>query len=302
MCCISHVPLPHYFPVESEPLQMAASLMRFGTDFGNGEADRRFFQIDVRHAEYVAAKLRAPAHRRFVVTGSDEDPSHDENDESDRDELTHAALDEALTWMRDTIGREHPELLRAIDADADAVDPFDAIARHVQEDFAILNAGDEDRGRTLAVDVRFPSGWRPERLREAGFDAIHAPVPGFPPNEKASRGMVRAMVDRGPYARFVWTVSASAALDQHPELGDRRVLWDDAAEAYYRVERQVTVPLPKTRSSVFLIRVYVKRLAELSPDERARLAHALAVMPPEVRAYKSLPEPEVFARVLARLG
>lgn len=304
MCCISHVPIPHYFPVESEPLQMAASLMRFGTDFGNGEADRRFFQIDERHAEYVAAKLRAPAHRRFVVTGSDPDASRPSrtSERSPLDERAHAALDEALTWMRDTLGREHPELLRAIDADIDAVDPFDAIARHVQEDFAILNAGDEDRGCTLAVDVRFPSGWRPERLREAGFDAIHAPVPGFPPNEKASRGMVRAMVDRGPYARFVWTVSASAALDQHPELGDRRGLWENADEAYYRVERQVTVPLPKTRSSVFLIRVYVSPLAALSPDERTRLAHALAVMPPEVRAYKSLPEPEVFARVLARLG
>lgn len=285
------MPTPHYFPVEPEPLQMAASLLRFGTDFGNGEADRQYFQVDERYAEYVAGKRRAPAHRRFVLGGSDADA------------LARAALDEALAWMRDTLGREHPALLRAIDADVDALDPFDAIARHVQEDFAILNAGEDDRGRTLAVDVRFPSGWRPERLREAAFDAIHQPVPGFPPNDKASRGMVRAMVDRGPYARFVWTVGASAALDQHPELfvGDRRTLWDDAPEAFYRVERQVTVPLPKTRSSVFLIRVYVEPLATLSADERARLAHALAVMPPEVRAYKSLPEPEVFARLLDRL-
>lgn len=282
------MPIPHYFPVESEPLQMAASLLRFGTDFGNGDADRRYFQVDDRYAEYVAGKRRAPAHRRFVVDGPDE--------------RTRAALDEALTWMRDTLGREHPELRRAIDADVEAADPFDAIARHVQEDFAILNAGEDDRGRTLAVDVRFPSGWRPERLREANFDAIHQPVPGFPPNDKASRGMVRAMVDRGPYARFVWTVGASAALDQHPELfvGDRRALWEDTKEAFYRVERQVTVPLPKTRSSVFLIRVYVKPLASLTDDERARLQHALAVMPPEVRAYKSLPEPDMFAKVLAR--
>ena len=35
----------------------------------------------------------------------------------------------------------------------------------------------------------------------------------------------------------------------------------------------------------------MKPLASLTGDERARLSHALAVMPPEVRAYKSLPEP-----------
>ena len=136
------MPIPHYFPVESEPLQMAASLLRFGTDFGNGDADRRYFQVDDRYAEYVAGKRRAPAHRRFVVDGPDE--------------RTRAALDEALTWMRDTLGREHPELLRAIDADVEAADPFDAIARHVQEDFAILNAGEDDRGRTLAAPERRP--------------------------------------------------------------------------------------------------------------------------------------------------
>jgi hypothetical protein len=116
--------------------------------------------------------------------------------------------------------------------------------------------------------------------------------------------MVRAMVDRGPYARFVWTVGASDALDQHPDrfaaLGDRSALWQHADDAFYRVERQVTVPLPKTRSSVFLIRVYVRSIAELTDDERARLVRALRVMPPEVRAYKSLPDPAVFERVLER--
>ncbi len=266
---------------------MVASLLRFGTDFGNGAFDAQYFQVDDRYDEYVAKKRRAPAHRRFVVG---------------QDPWAEAAREEALAWMHATLAREHPELAAAVAADDEAVDPFDAIARHVQEDFAILNAGDEDRGRTLAVDVRFPSGWRPERLREAGFDAIHAPGPGFPPSEKASRGMVRAMVDRGPYARFVWTVGVSGALDQHPELGDRRALWDHATNAYYRVERQVTVPLPRTRSSVFLIRVYVTPLSALRPEERARLSCALRAMPDEVRAYKSLPPPDVFDRLLAGLS
>ena len=159
---------------------MVASLSRFGTDYGQGAFDEMFFQVDRRHGEFVAKKRAAPASRRFVV--------------GDGDGAAEARA-EALDWMQGTLRREHPLLAQRAESDADAADPFDAIARHVQEDFAVLQAGPEDRGRTLVVDVRFPSGWRPERLVEADFDAIHRPVPGFPPNERASRGMVRAMVD-----------------------------------------------------------------------------------------------------------
>lgn len=275
----------HYFPVEDEPLEMAPALARFGTDFGRGALDRAYFQVDERYDAYVAAKRGAPSSRRFLA-GEDQE--------------ARAARDEALEWMHTTLVREQPAIADAIARDEEAVDPFDAIARYVQEDFAVLSAGEDDCGRTVALDVRLPSGWRPERLREASFDAIHAPVPGFPANEKASRGMVRAMVERGPYVRFVWTVSASDALDQHPERGDRRALWEDTSRVFFRVERQVSVPLPKSRSSVFLIRLYVTPIAALSEEQRARLVRALRVMPPEVRAYKSLPSAEVFERALER--
>lgn len=263
---------------------MVASLARFGTDFGQGHQDRRFFQVDDEHARYVAEKRAAPWTRRFVVG---DDP------------LAAAARAEALAWMRATLEREHPSVAAAVATDSEAVDPFDAIARHVQEDFAILQAGPEDRGRTLVVDVRFPSGWHPERLREADFTAIHRPVPGFPPTDQAARSMVRAMVDRGPYVRFVWTVGADPGLDQHPDRGDRRRQWEGATQAFLRVERQVTVPLPETRSSVFLIRVHVTPVTRLSAEQRAVLLEALRVMPDEVRRYKSLPEPAVLQEVLA---
>jgi len=276
-----------YFPVKAEPLQMAASLNRFGTDFGLGEDEHRFFQVDALRPAYLAGKQAAPARRRFVVG---DDP------------LAGRARDEALGWMMATLKREHPAVVAEVEADADAADPFDALARHLQEDFAVMQAGDEDTGRTLVVDVRFPSGWRPERLRHEGFVAIHQPVPGFPPTEKAARGMVRAMVDKGPYVRFVWTVTPDASLDQHPDRASELRTWDEAERSYLRVERQVTVPLPRTRSSVFLIRVYMTPVDELSVERRARLVEALRLMPDEVRDYKRLPTPEVFARTVGVEG
>lgn len=282
--------MARYFPIERKPLRMVASLARFGTDFGQGELDQRFFQVDERYDFYIETKRAAPAHRRFVV---------------DDDSLAHAANREALTWMEATLAREHPAL--ALPA-ASSAPPralaarFDALACRVQEDFVVLNAGPDDVGRVIAADVRFPSGWHPERLPELGFAAIHAPVPGFPaPN--AIRGMIRAMVDRGPYVRFVWTVGADDHLDQHPELartrGRREDRWAQAARAFLRVERQVTVPLPETRSCVFLVRTHLRALEELNDAERATLREALRVMPDEVRRYKSLPPYAELARFLS---
>ena len=276
---------PRYFPVDEAPLRMAPSLARFGTDFGQGPLDQLYFQVDDRYPDFSARKATAPDRVRFIA--GDDPPAR-------------AARREALDWMRRTWTREHPDLplpvLRSAEADA-----FDDLARHVQEDFALLGAGPEGLGRTLLVDVRFPSGWRPERLVEADFTAIHGPVPGFPDDERAARAMVRAMVERGPYVRFVWTVSPVPDLDQHPDRLDRRAAWATTSELWLRVERQVTVPLPETRSGLFLIRVHMTPLSTYGTPERERLRHALNVMPEDVRRYKGLPEPEDFTAALARV-
>lgn len=276
---------PRYFPVGEAPLRMAPSLARFGTDFGQGAFDQLFFQVDDRYEDYRALKAAAPTNARFL---------------SGEDAAAREARLEALSWMRRTWVREHPDLSlpepRMPEADA-----FDDLAGRIQEDFALLGAGPDGLGRTLLVDVRFPSGWRPERLAEADFSAIHGPVPGFPENERAARAMVRAMVERGPYVRFVWTVSPVPDLDQHPDRLDRRAAWATTSELWLRVERQVTIPLPETRSGLFLIRVHMTPISTYGRSERERLRHALDVMPEEVRRYKGLPAPEDFAEALARV-
>jgi dimethylamine monooxygenase subunit A len=206
--------------------------------------------------------------------------------------------------MRRTWGQEHPEHPLPAERN-DLAEAFEELAGFIQEDFALLDAGEEGRGRTLLVDVRFPSGWRPERLVEADFSTIHGPVPGFPAGDREAKAMVRAMTERGPYVRFVWTVSPLPDLDQHPgrltpEV--RRTAWATASELWLRVERQVTVPLPRTRAGLFLIRVHLTPVSTLGADERTRLRHALTVMPEDVRAYKGLPSPADFERVLAHVS
>jgi dimethylamine monooxygenase subunit A len=275
-----------YFPVEPTPLRMQAGLLRLGVDLGNGEADARFFQRDHERARYLAAKRTTPPDRHGLA-GDD----------------AHAAQarDAALRWMRETLTREDPGALREADADRDARDPLEALARAVQEDLAVLaldpDAAEPTDARLVAYDVRFPSGWRPERLAGASFARIHAPVPGFAKDPRAARSMVGSMLGRGPYVRFVWTLSADDALDHHPDAGQRRG-WEDASRAWLRVERQVTVPLPEAGASVFLIRTYLEDVAALDPRQREVLREAVRVMPEDVRAYKNIPAPGAVERFL----
>ncbi|MET0286244.1 MAG: heme-dependent oxidative N-demethylase subunit alpha family protein [Polyangiales bacterium] len=271
-----------YFPLQSTPLKMVAGLRAFGVDLGQGERDQRYFQRDGERARYLAAK-RVAAPERSWLAGDDDEAVQ--------------ARDAALTWMRARLAMEDPEALAEADADHEARDPFDALARAVQEDFAVMCAGEHDDGRTVALEVRLPGGWRPERLAEASFHAIHAPVPGFVDHTLAARSMMRAMIERGPYVRFVWTLCHDDELDHHPDRPNAG-RWHEARRLFVRVERQVTVPLPEARATVFLIRTYLYPYLTLDSTQRATVREAMRVMPSEVRAYKGLPSLEQLAPLL----
>lgn len=268
-----------YFPVSPAPLKMVAGLKRFGTDFGQGAADARYFQLDGERPAYLAAKRRAPPGRHLLAGD---------------DASAERARSAGLSWLRATLQAEAPALLHEAERDETARDPLEAIAFAVQEDIAILAAGDDYTGRMVALDVRFPSGWRPERLAGASFAGLHEKVPGFLANDAVARSMVATMVERGPYVRFVWALARDAQLDHHPDA----MPVVETPDWHLRVERQVTVPLPADKASVFLIRTYLYPIDSLSGAQREIIVEALRVMPDDVRAYKGLPDAATFSRAL----
>lgn len=273
-----------YFPVLPQPLKMSAGLHRFGTDFGQGARDRQFFHLDGDRPRYLEGKRHAVAERRVAAAaGAD----------------CERARDAALDWMRATLAHEAPEVLDACARDTEARDDFDALARALQEDFCVLAAGENFAGRAALIDVRFPSGWRPERLAGATFEQIHIPVPGFPGNPQAGRSMVRTMVERGPFVRFAWTLCPDDALDRHPD-DRRRATWSQPEGVWLRVERQITVPLRAAGASVFLIRVYHYPLRELTPQQQIHTVTALTLMPDAIRHYKGLPTAAQLTALLAQ--
>lgn len=258
---------------------MQPGLFRFGTDFGNGAADQRFFPRDDTTARYLAEKARVlaayPARDAQLVAGAEEQHS----------------LDAAAAWLAQQLSEE------GLSSAARA--PLHELGRELVEDFAILRR-DPSGDRVLWLHACFPSGWRPEHVLGKSFAQIHAGIPGIEQVLAKSRSLVEAIGERGPYVRFVWTVTADDELDHHPEQG-RRVPWSaGTTRGFLRVERQTTVPLPHARASIFLIRTYLYAFEELASEQRAVLHRALERMPPEILRYKRLEA--AIPRALELLG
>ena len=259
---------PLYFPVQPEPLRMQPGLFRFGTDFGNGDADQRFFPRDATLPHYLGEKSRVLA-------------AHPERDgysiQSAREEASVLAAEH---WLKGTLRTEAQVELTDV--------PRASLGAQLMEDFAVLGKDESGQDRTLWLHACFPSGWRPEHVIGNGFSQIHARIPAFEAVAKKAPSLVDAMLTRGPYVRFVWTISADDALDHHPDEGERAP-WSGATEhGFLRVERQTTVPLPGANACVFLIRTFLYDFAVLDPEKREILARALEQMPAEIQRYKSL--------------
>ena len=166
---------------------------------------------------------------------------------------------------------------------------LDTLAMNLPCDLAIVRRdGAQDWNAYLHVCA--PSHWRPETKIGRSFVASHEPVPHFERVNRAAKGLVGAMVERGPWVRFVWGMETDSELDHHPYRAAAR---DFALHPFVvRVERQVTIPLPEHDAAVFLIGTHLVDRETVLADAglwRPLLA-ALVGMSPEARAYKGLAE------------
>lgn len=272
---ISTSTTPRYFVVERKPFRMTPGLFRLGQDFGNGNADRLAFQRDAQFEHYRAEKERVLSRypERVQLLWSPK---------------PQALQKSAYAWMRARLFDEHSVEVPPLTGAPEEGD-FRALALHMQEDFTLLQQTPDGDGIQVLLSVCFPSGWRPETLLGRTFLQTHAPVPDFEEIASKSRQLVRAMVERGPYVRFVWSVTADERLDHHPDHAPRDS-WTDASVGYLRIERQVTIPFPEERGSLFLIRTYLYAFGDLTVEERAVLSDALATLPESILAYKGLSE------------
>ena len=300
-----------YFPLERPLYEVAPGLRPFGQDLGNGPLEEKLFQVDSHYHSTIQNKADCRAERisKYCVT----DPG-----------FTPELEQFVVRWMARRLVKESPEFFSLIE-DASGgnklglenhltgariqlsphedghISSWDAISSQVQEDLAIQIRGPgPDQDRLVALHLCSPSHWAAEDKIGLNFRSIHAPIPGVEKMNRAAPQLVQAMIDKGPYIRFVWGFATDHRLNHHPIAppGVDPAEWHGRAYAAdrpenpfsLRVERQVIWGLPEVNASLFVIRVsFIEgSVIREKPEWRDLLIGALKSMSPESRVYKGL--------------
>lgn len=165
----------------------------------------------------------------------------------------------------------------------------------VQEDLAVVR-GPADADTLEWLHVCLPSGWAPAEKSGRSFAAVHQPVAHSDQLMASAQQIVRAMIQGGPFVRYVWGIHRDEELCHNPRL-HRSAPWPDdatpeqiARQAHFRVERQTTHGFPELNRALFTIRYWVSPFPEVAADpwQRDRLTSALAGMDELELDYKGL--------------
>jgi hypothetical protein len=162
------------------------------------------------------------------------------------------------------------------------------LALHLNEDVALLQ-----NDILTAICFCFPSSWVPAKRLGMPLAQIHRPVADGEKLVNASPKIAHVMSDleQGSFRRYVWTISNSPRLSQHPKHKTTSIP-RSIDELYYRLETQTTLPLasPHGRASLFLVKVEVcpLNLYWRNPQYREQIMASVDSMSPAVLEYKNL--------------
>ena len=163
------------------------------------------------------------------------------------------------------------------------------------EDFAVIDAVS---GHIPWLAVCLPSHWAPEDKVGRHFAEVHAPVADNALLIAAGPHLMQLVTGAERWERFVWTITRSPRLRQHPAHDDAAP-WPTtavadadqlAAKAFFRTERQTFLPVPSLAQAIFTIHVETRplMLAVAAAADARRVHDALASMSAAVLAYRGL--------------
>ncbi len=263
-----------YFPLESGRYEVKPGLYKFGTDFGNGEADRQVFQFDDEFPRYHAAKLAARAERlsKYYQTH----------------EYRPKTAERIHRFIVGATFRSRP--VPNDNRDRQPAPTLDELALRVQEDLAVIQR-DGGRHWLAAIHLCFPNHWSAEDKIGKTFAEIHAPVAGIEPINRQADKLVDAMIRATTgYVRFVWGIATDTELNHHPGNPRGRRFDPNHPRAFLRIERQTIWGFPEVDASLFTIRTYFEDIAALPAEKRAKVISAIESMTPAALRYKGLAE------------
>jgi hypothetical protein len=177
----------------------------------------------------------------------------------------------------------------------------DMLRLSVQEDLVIGKIDPDTNTDVMeCMLVPLPSKWSPQEKIGLSFAGTHAVIPNSERLVSAAPRLVDAIMSKGPYVRYNWTL-ASDRLPQDPRitpdfkqmyaaLEEMTDIDEIMATYHFRVERQTLKALPNLHRYVFAIHTYSNPLAEVltSTDRQQQLLDVLETMPGDVRSHRSM--------------
>lgn len=172
---------------------------------------------------------------------------------------------------------------------------FHAIFSQVAEDIAICQIK-ENNDFLSTIFVCSPSSWSPEEKIGMNFFEAHEFVPGMDGYKKNYHSMVKGIINKCPFYRFVWEVNTDNILNHASKnnISISNPKWIEKPfdinnpEMFVRVERQSTVGFPEHNAFIFLIRVFYYDIKELNLEELNGLESSIKSMSKETLIYKRL--------------
>ncbi len=316
-----NIPLPpaaNYFPLQDGVYDASPALKDFGVDLGNTAADQQVFQLDENFSAYRQVKLSARQERlskyyrtqmlsaevltsilRFIIerlTLEHPDLFH-LNSQSEKDIALHCKLtDETLIFDRKLrfirVERSGPA------PSPDYHDALDALACQIQEDLAIISKSPFGRDWLAAIHLCHANNWAAEEKIGHPFQSIHEPVAGVHSNKQDAEAVVNTIVKKGPFLRFLWSLTPEAELNQHPRpclssagsKDKKKHIDPHHPSLYLRVERQILWPFPEQQAALFTLRTYLTDCSQIrdNREQNELLVSALNSMTKEQLKYKCL--------------
>lgn len=310
-------PGPVYFPIERALYEVAPGLKPLGFDFGNGRHDSHIFQIDNNFSEYRKNKILCRNERlskyylkqnfskerqqhltKLIVESLLKDHPGIFQILGNRLSCLHTGDIIEFTDQWELLSF-HVNTTEEMDMMTPVTDAIDALALQVQEDITVTCRNQDRKDHLGLIHLCSPSHWAAEDKIGLSFHQIHSPIPGIDKINKIADNMVEAMINKGPFVRFIWSFVTDKRLNHHTiappgwnadEWKGRSFNLSQPEPFYFRVERQVVYGMPLIDSSLFTIRISFINGQEIknSPSWRAQLLGALKSMTPESRHYKGV--------------
>ena len=162
------------------------------------------------------------------------------------------------------------------------------LALNFREDVALMH-----RGILEAICFCYPSSWVPAERVGQSLTQIHAPVADGEILRDKSQRIAESMATQHSFRRYVWTISTTGELSNHPKMIKPAVTDHTTfADLFFRTETQTTMALGDNETSLFFVKVDTIPLSDLWHDTEKRQAIIDSVnsMSDAVLQYKNLVE------------